>query len=167
MTSNEFGAVVESIDRRLAKVEQILPTLATKAEMEAATAKAIEPLATRAEMDAAIAKAIAPLATKAEMEAAIAKAIEPLATRAEMRAEIREEGERTRRHFAVVAEGLGESLKSIADGHAALTQQLSDMKAAHDGDIARLDARVTRLEARPDPSSPSRSSDSRQRGGRT
>ncbi|MGE3843423.1 MAG: hypothetical protein AB7I50_17770 [Vicinamibacterales bacterium] len=93
MASSEFGRVVESIDRRLTNVEQILPTLATKEEL-------------------------------------------------------REEGVRTRRHFDVVAERLQDSIKAIAEGHAALSQQMVEMKAAHDGDISRLDARVTRLKAK-------------------
>ena len=43
---------VKNLDRRVGRVEQILPTLATKADVEAA----IEPLATRAELHAAIAE---------------------------------------------------------------------------------------------------------------
>ena len=50
---------LENIDRRLARAEQILPTLASKAELQAA----IAPLATRAELAAAI----APLATKGDL----------------------------------------------------------------------------------------------------
>ena len=46
---------LENLDRRLARVEQILPTLATKDELKT--------LATKAELQAAI----APLATKAEL----------------------------------------------------------------------------------------------------
>jgi hypothetical protein len=51
---------LENIDRRLTGVEQILPTLATKEELQAA----IAPLATKEELQAAIQVAIAPLATK-------------------------------------------------------------------------------------------------------
>ena len=74
---------------------------ATKADVEAAIAKAVEPLATKADVEAsidvAIAKAVEPLATKADVEAAIAplatkagvevaigKATEPLATKADL-----------------------------------------------------------------------------------
>jgi len=53
---------------------------------------------------------LAPLATREEMRDAIAAAIAPLATREEMYAAIREEGERTRRHFDVVAERLESSI---------------------------------------------------------
>ena len=44
--------LVNDLDRRVERVEQILPTLVTKADLEAA----IEPLATRAELRAAIAE---------------------------------------------------------------------------------------------------------------
>ena len=74
---------------------------ATKADVEAAIAKAVEPLATKADVEAsidvAIAKAVEPLATKADVKAAIAplatkagvevaigKATEPLATKADL-----------------------------------------------------------------------------------
>lgn len=62
----------EGLDARVTRVEGMFPTLATKADLDAA----IAPLATKAEL----ATAIAPLATKAELAAAIA----PLATRSEM-----------------------------------------------------------------------------------
>src|ERR1700750_1894521 len=71
-----------NLDRRLARGEQILPTLATKEEL----ATAIAPLATKAELAAAN----APLATKAELAAAIA----PLATKealTNLGAELRQE----------------------------------------------------------------------------
>jgi hypothetical protein len=80
----------ENIDRRLTKVEQILPTLATKQELAAA---------------------IAPLATKEELAAAVA----PLATREEMRREIRVEGERSRRHSTVLFEHLDGKIQLLAE----------------------------------------------------
>src|SRR6266545_1137492 len=79
---------LENLDRRLAKVEQFLPILATKEELQAA----IAPLATKEEVQAAIAL----LATKEELHAAIAL----LATKEELR----EEGERSRRHMDVLSE---------------------------------------------------------------
>jgi alkylhydroperoxidase/carboxymuconolactone decarboxylase family protein YurZ len=88
MTNLPLEGVVRNVDVRLSKVEQILPTLATREELHAAIQAAIAPLATREELRAAI----APLATKEELRAAIA----PLATRDEMHAAIRSESERTR-----------------------------------------------------------------------
>jgi hypothetical protein len=99
---------LENLDRRLAKVEQILPTLATKKELR----DAIAPLATKDELAAAIAL----LATKAELAAAIA----PLATKEEMRLEIREEGERSRRHMDIIGEALRADIQLLAEHVASL-----------------------------------------------
>ncbi len=78
--------VVRNIDRRLERVEQFLPTLATREELRAA----IAPLATREEMHTAIQAAIAPLATRkglhSAIDAAIRDAVAPLATKSETRA---------------------------------------------------------------------------------
>lgn len=54
MDADRMEAAIENIDTRLARVEQILPTLATREELHAAIQAAIAPLATRAEMYAAI-----------------------------------------------------------------------------------------------------------------
>jgi len=139
MQPEPLEQVVRNVDARLTRVEQILPTLATKAELK----EAVAPLATRDEMHAAIAEAVAPLATKAEL----AKAVAPLATRAEMHTAIAEEGERTRRHFDVVAERLEGHIKLLAEGHAALRDDVRDMRTEVKTDIAQLDRRVMRLEA--------------------
>jgi hypothetical protein len=168
--------VVRNVDMRLTHVEQILPTLATKVGLQEAIAPlatkvelqeavallatkaelqaAIEPLATKAEMRAAIAEAIAPLATKVEMREAIAKAIAPLATKAELRqvrSELREdigqEGERTRRHFDVVAERLEGHIRLVAEGQLFLQERFEDLRTDLKSDIAQLDRRVMRLEA--------------------
>jgi hypothetical protein len=61
---------LENLDQRLGRVEQILPTLATKEELRLAITEAVAPLATREEMRLAIADAVAPLATKAELQSA-------------------------------------------------------------------------------------------------
>ena len=91
---------------------------------------------------------LAPLATREEMHAAIAAAVAPLATREEMRAEIREEGERTRRYFDVVAERLESSINLIAEGHEHLDAKIDAVRDELKADVAALDRRVTRLEAR-------------------
>ena len=101
---------INDLDHGVGRVEQILPTLATKADL----------LATKAELEAAIAGAIEPLATRAELRAAI----EPLATRAELRAAIAESEERMRRHFDVVAESLRDDIRLIAEGLAALSERV-------------------------------------------
>ncbi len=117
---------VQKIDARLERVEQILPTLATAAELR---------------------EAIAPLVTQAEMREAITEAVAPLATKAEMRAEIREEGERSRRHFDVVAERVEEQNRFLAEGLDVQRERLDREIARHDRDHERLDRRLMRLEA--------------------
>ncbi|NOT28037.1 MAG: hypothetical protein HOP16_18285 [Acidobacteria bacterium] len=155
MEPQRLEEVLRNVDIRLARVEQILPTLATKTELQ----DAIAPLATKAELQEAIAPlatkvelqdAIAPLATKAELQDAIA----PLATRAELqevrselRDEMRHEGERTRRHFDVVAERLEGHVRLIAEGQILLQERFEDLRTDLKADIAQLDRRVMRLEA--------------------
>jgi len=150
MEPQPLEEVVRNVDMRLTRVEQILPTLATKAELQAA----IAPLATKEELRVAIAEAVAPLATKVELREAIAEAIAPLATRAELqevrselREEMRHEGERTRRHFDVVAERLEGHIRLIAEGQVLLQERFEDLRTDLKADIAQLDRRVMRLEA--------------------
>jgi hypothetical protein len=128
MSSEPIDAVIRNIDRRLSRVEQILPALATREELQAA----IAPLATRAELQAAIAPlvtreelaaAIAPLATREELHAAIAAAIAPLATREELRAE----GERARRHATVLFEDLKDDNRLILEHLLALSARVDEL----------------------------------------
>ena len=93
---------VENLNRRVDRIEQILPTLATKDDLQ---------------------KAIAPLATKEELRRAIA----PLATKEEVRAE----GERTRAHFDAVAERLEEQIRLLAEGLLSLEQRLTRLEARY------------------------------------
>ena len=74
----------DNLEGRVDRIEQILPTLATKGDLQAA----VEPLATKAELRSAIDAAVEPLATKAELRSAIDAAVEPLATKAELRSAI-------------------------------------------------------------------------------
>ena len=85
---------IENVDRRVDRIEQILPTLPTRNDLDAA---------------------IAPLATKAELRAAIA----PLATKAELR----EVEERLRRHFNVITESLRDDIRLVAEAVAALAER--------------------------------------------
>lgn len=61
---------LENLDTRLTRVEEIIPTLATKADLEAAITTAVAPLATKAELAAAreeLVAMIAPLPTRSEV----------------------------------------------------------------------------------------------------
>jgi len=85
MDQDVIATHLENLDRRLARVEQILPTLATKDELKT-------------------------LATKEELRAAVA----PLATREELRLAVQEEGERSRRYMDVLTESLRGDIHLIA-----------------------------------------------------
>ena len=159
MEPQPLEEVVRNVDLRLTRVEQILPTLATKVELQVAIAEAVAPLATKVELQAAIAplatkvelqEAMAPLATKVELQVAIAEAVAPLATKVELqelREEMRHDGERTRRHFDVVAERLEGHIRLIAEGQVFLQSRLEDVRTELKADIAQIDRRVMRLEA--------------------
>ena len=143
--------VVQNVDDRLRRIEQILPSLATKEDLKAyATKDDLKAFATKEDLKAAI----APLATKEELKAYATKedlnvAIAPLATKAEMR----EEGELTRQHFNAVAERLETSIQVIAEGQVALQERFDEFRQDIKGELAQHDRRITRLEA----SSPQRS----------
>ena len=119
---------VENLEHRVATVEQILPTLATKPDLAELKVELTTTL--RAEW-------------KADLDAAIA----PLATKAEMKAEIKAEAEQTRRYFDVVAEGLRADSRLLAEGHTATQAMIT---ATH-ADVMRIleqhDRRLMRLEA--------------------
>jgi hypothetical protein len=104
MDSAMIDEHLENIDRRLTKLEQILPTLATKQEL----LLAIEPLATREELRLAI----EPLATKEDLKAYATKEdLKAFATKEDLR----EEGERSRRHMEVLTESLRGDIHLIAE----------------------------------------------------
>jgi DNA repair ATPase RecN len=130
MSETNLEVVVRNIDHRLEKVEQFLPRLATKEELQAAVA----PLATKDELRTSIAAAIAPLATREELQAAVA----PLATKEELRTSIaaaiaplatKELVEESRRHAQVMFESLQHSIRLVADGIAHLTDKVDRMNA--------------------------------------
>jgi hypothetical protein len=54
MADDQLLETVRNVDARLTRVEQFLPTLATREELHAAILAAVAPLATREEMHAAI-----------------------------------------------------------------------------------------------------------------
>ena len=147
MDGDRTVKVLENLDRRVGRIEQILPTLARREETQAAIKEAVAPLPTREEMRTAIKEAVAPLATREEMHTAIKEAVAPLATREEVHAIVGEEGERTRRYFDIVAEGLRGDIRLIAEGHETLRTSIVETRQHLEAADARLDARVTALEA--------------------
>ena len=114
-----------NLDRRLTRVEQILPTLATKADFETAISAAVAPLATKAELDEKLAAAIAPLATKAEM---------------------REENERTRDQMKALIESVRDDVRMVAEGLVSLRSEVKEGMQLLDTRLTHIDGRVMRLE---------------------
>ncbi len=109
MDHDEMEQGLRNFDRRVDRIEQILPTLATKDDLKAA----IEPLATKAELRAAIAEAVEPLATKTELRE----------TKTELRTAITESEHRMRTYFDVIAESLRDDIQLIATAVATLSQR--------------------------------------------
>ena len=91
MDSAMIDEHLENIDRRLTKLEQVLPTLATKQDLQLA----IEQLATKEDLKA--------YATKEDLKAFATKE------------DLREEGERSRRHMEVLTESLRGDIHLIAE----------------------------------------------------
>jgi alkylhydroperoxidase/carboxymuconolactone decarboxylase family protein YurZ len=100
---------LENLNRGIARVEQVLPTLATKDEIQnldgrlASVEQILPTLATKEELRAAV----APLATKDELRSAIADAVAPLATKEEIR--------ELRRHMDVLHESQHSDIQLVAE----------------------------------------------------
>ena len=144
MGQSELVDSVKKIDLRLERIEQFLPTLATKDELRAqalATKEELraQALATKEDLRAAVAL----LATKEELRAAVA----PLATRAELR----EESERTRRHSQVLFESLRDDIRIVAEAQASTLVELRSMSQQHRQTLDNHELRLVRLESDPRP----------------
>jgi hypothetical protein len=130
MDAMSLEQLVRNIDRRLDRVEQFLPTLATREELRTA----IAPLATREEMHAAIQEAIAPLATKDELQA--------LERRLERR--IEDESEQSRSQSRAFYEDLKDDIRLLAEGMVSgrrtLDEAIRPILGNHEQRIAALEA---------------------------
>jgi hypothetical protein len=97
VAEDQLLQTVQNIDARLMRVEQILPGLATREELQAS---------------------IAPLATREEMHIGLRAVIDQL------RAEIKEEGERSRRYTDVLIEDLHDDNRLILEHLIALSARV-------------------------------------------
>src|SRR5262245_30046721 len=114
MDSDALKARIKNIDERTTRIEQILPTLATKHDLKAFAAK--DAFATKDDLKA--------FATKDDLKAFATKDdLRAYPTREEVRAIVREDGELTRKQFNAVAERIEERVKVIAEGHDALLKR--------------------------------------------
>ena len=137
MRADQLEQRFGNCERRLDRIEQILPTLATRDDLKVAVAPlatreelrvAVAPLATREELRAAVAPlatreelraAVAPLATKEEMK----EEIKLLATKEELRVALSESEQRMRVHFDVVAESLRHQIQLLAEAVAVFSER--------------------------------------------
>ena len=123
MDQLEVEGLIKDLNTRTKRIEQILPTLATKEDLKA--------LATKDDLKA--------FATKDDVKA--------FPTRDEVNLLIEEEGKRTRRHFDVVAEDMKDSIKVIADGHKALGDRITNLGRDIRSVLDNHERRITNLEA--------------------
>lgn len=119
MTESRVEAALHKLDERVERIEQILPTLATRDDLKGFPTQN-DPKG---------------FATKDDLKT--------FATRDD----VREEGERTRRHFDAVAEEFLSQVKLVSEGTAFLSErvdrELGDVRST----VRALDRRVIRLEA--------------------
>lgn len=94
---------LRTLDGRASRIEQCLPSLATKDFVRNVIADAIAPLATKQDL----ADAIAPLATKVET---------------------RQYFEETRRHFEIIAEALRGDMRLLAEGIGDLKSDVGELR---------------------------------------
>jgi hypothetical protein len=118
---------VEKLDQRLARVEQVLPTLATKEDLKT--------LAAKEELQEAVSK----LATKEELREAVSK----LATKEELR----REGEESRRYMKILVEEVKDKIALYAEQVTAVDERVTRLHAESVESDRSLDRRVTALEA--------------------
>ena len=125
LSSADMERVLENLDRRLSAVEQTLPTLATKLDLERFATKAdLERFATKADLER--------FATKAELER--------FATKADL-----ESGLAQVRAFT---EHVREEARAVAAGYGSLSGRVDALSADVKGITYTLDTLVMRLEAK-------------------
>src|SRR5215470_4016866 len=130
MDQLEIEGLIKDLNARTKRIEQILPSLATKEDL------------------ADLKNDVKAGATKDDLKACATKDdIKAFPTRDEVRTMLQEEGKRTRGHFDVVAEGLKESIKVIADGHRALDSRMTKVSRDIRSVLDNHERRITKLEA--------------------
>ena len=131
MEQHEIETHIKNIARRTERIEEILPTLAAKEDLKALTTK----------------EDLKAFATKVDLKAYVTKEdLKAYPTRDEVKTMIEEEGERTRRHFDVVAEEIKTSVQKIAEGHEVLGARIEGARTELKADIAHHERRITRVE---------------------
>ena len=155
--------LVKNIDLRLGRIEQILPTLATKDDLKGfPTADDPKGFVTKADLQGFPTEHDPKgFVTKADLQGfpteddpkgfATKSDLGVFATKDDLKTfatkdELREESQRTRQQFNAVAERIEGYVRVVAEGHGNLEQRLDETNRQFELAIARLDRRVTRLE---------------------
>jgi exonuclease VII large subunit len=134
MKPMNLGQVVRNIDRRLERVEQILPTLPTREELDRKLDEKIATLVTREEFEQKLDAKVAQLVTKEEFDRKLDEKLALLVTREELDQKfdeklrplnaridrldqrITEEAERSRTYTQIHYESLKGDIQLLADG---------------------------------------------------
>ena len=142
MPKSESATLLRNLDHRVAVIEQILPTLASKDDLKA--------FATKDDLQGELKS----YATKDELKAEV----ERYPTKDDLKVELQrfatkedllEEGERSRRYMKMLFETLNETVNRGLDVQIGHTQRLEQHGArldGHDGKFGELDVRVTAIE---------------------
>jgi hypothetical protein len=135
------------IEERTTRIEQILPTLVTKEDAKAfLTKEDAQAFATKDDLKA--------FATKDDLKAYATKDdLKPFATKDDLKQfatkdDVRDEGERTRRHFDVVAEQMKADIALIAEGHKATRVHIDGQLAETRATLESHDKRIMKLETK-------------------
>jgi len=121
----DMERVLENLDRRLRGVEQLLPTLATKADLDRyATKSDLERFATKADLERFATKAdLGRFATKADLESGLAQ-------------------------VRAFTEQVRDEVRSLVEGYELLSGRVDSLSTDVRGVLYTLDTLVTRLEAK-------------------
>jgi hypothetical protein len=150
MAKSETATLLRNLDHRVAVIEQVLPTLATKDDLKGFPTKDdLKGFPTKDDLKGFLTKDdLKGLPTEEDPKGfALKTDLERFATRDDLR----EEGERSRRYMKVLIEAVHDTVNRALDVQAGHTQRLEQHGArldGHDGKIGRLDVRVTALEHR-------------------
>ena len=132
MTTDEMERVLERLDRRLATVEQILPTRAGKADLDRfATKTDLERFATKTDLERFATKTdLERFATKTDLERFATKEdLRRFATKVDLerfasKQDLREGLDGARRHAEVLFEAVRDDIRLVAEGLANLIERL-------------------------------------------
>ena len=139
----DMERVLENLDRRLRGVEQLLPTLATKVDLDRFATKAdLDRFATKANLDQ--------FATKADLDEFAKKAdLDRFATKADFdRFATKQDLESGLAQVRSFTERVRDEVRTLAEGYEALSGRVDSLSTDVRGVVYTLDALVTRLEAK-------------------